>query len=588
MAITRLPRSTIEQMPQTSRGWMRFFLALSLGVCLVCAILQLRQAFAGAYVVQDDARQHVFWMRRFVDPELFPGDLIADYYQSAAPPAYAAVYRGVAALGIDPIVFSKILPPILGIISTLYCFAVTLELFPVPMAGFFAALFLNQNFWSTDDLASGTARAFFYPLVLAFFYYLVRGKMLPTLGAIALQGLFYPPAIFTAAGVLVLRLFRWQPGRLGLSSQRRDYWISGLGLLVAGVSLLPVVLDNSSFGPTVSLSQALTMPEFGDAGRTRFFLTNWREFWFSAPRSGLLPSDWMYLPDWFMPPQFWLSLLLPGLLLLPRQVPLARQLRSQSWLLVQVLLGSLGMFFLAHGVLFRLYLPSRYSQHNFRILAAISGGIALVMLVNGLVSGSQRFVSQPLKRILGLGVAALLIGGTMVYPALRPLVGFTFPDLNYYRGEYPGLYQFLANQPRDSVIASLAEEADFVPTFAQRSVLVAEEYALPYEKGYYRQIRQRVNDLITAQYSPDPAVLERIIRQYGIDFWLIERDAFIAESLQGNEWLMQYQPAIENAIQTLKSENRPALVEKANQCIAWQEKDLQLLQASCLIHPTIP
>jgi len=53
-------------------------------------------------MVQDDARQHVFWMQRFLDPALFPRDLIADYFQSVAPAGYTAIYQMMAGVGINP------------------------------------------------------------------------------------------------------------------------------------------------------------------------------------------------------------------------------------------------------------------------------------------------------------------------------------------------------------------------------------------------------------------------------------------------------------------------------------------------------
>ena len=47
--------------------------------------LAIAQAFNGDYIVQDDARQYVFWMQRWQDPDLFTNDLIADYFSSLAP-----------------------------------------------------------------------------------------------------------------------------------------------------------------------------------------------------------------------------------------------------------------------------------------------------------------------------------------------------------------------------------------------------------------------------------------------------------------------------------------------------------------------
>ena len=57
---------------------MIFWFSLSLTFAAIYGILALKQAFSAEYDVQDDARQHVFWMRRFLDTDLFPKDFKAD------------------------------------------------------------------------------------------------------------------------------------------------------------------------------------------------------------------------------------------------------------------------------------------------------------------------------------------------------------------------------------------------------------------------------------------------------------------------------------------------------------------------------
>ena len=150
---------------------MIFWLSLSLTFAAIYSILALKRAFSGEYVVQDDARQHVFWMRRFLDADLFPNDLIANYFQSIAPPGYSTVYQIPAFVGIDPLVLSKLLPLVLGLLTTIYCFGVCVQLLPVPITGFIGALLLNQNLWMQDGLISATPKAFLYPLFLSFLYY---------------------------------------------------------------------------------------------------------------------------------------------------------------------------------------------------------------------------------------------------------------------------------------------------------------------------------------------------------------------------------------------------------------------------------
>ncbi|MGJ3254530.1 MAG: hypothetical protein ACFE0J_25860, partial [Elainellaceae cyanobacterium] len=79
-----IPWGWIQPVPST-RTALVFWFCLSLTFAAIYSLLALQQAFSADYVVQDDARQHVFWMQRFLNPDLFPDDLIADYFQSVAP-----------------------------------------------------------------------------------------------------------------------------------------------------------------------------------------------------------------------------------------------------------------------------------------------------------------------------------------------------------------------------------------------------------------------------------------------------------------------------------------------------------------------
>ena len=169
MSIARLHKFLATPIKNESSPNLTFWLSLSLTFSVIYSLLALREAFGSAYVVQDDARQHVFWMLRFIDPELFPHNLIADYFQSVAPAGYSIIYQIAAAVGFNPFGFNKLLPLVLGLLTTAYCFGVCLQMLPIPSAGFIATLLLNQNLWNDDELVSGTPRAFVYGLLMSFF-----------------------------------------------------------------------------------------------------------------------------------------------------------------------------------------------------------------------------------------------------------------------------------------------------------------------------------------------------------------------------------------------------------------------------------
>jgi hypothetical protein len=582
---------------ETSRSQIIFWFCLSLTCAATFGLVGLQKAFSSEYVVQDDARQHVFWMQRFSDPELFPKDLIADYFQSIAQPGYKAIYQLAAATGIDPMVFNKLLPIVLGLIATGYCFAICLQLLPVPAAGFVSTLLLNQSLWLKDDLVSGTARAFVYPLFLAFLYYLLRRSLLPCLVALALQGLFYPSAILISAGILVVRGVRWERGRLRLSSDSRDYLFCATGLGVTLLVLLPLILESSKFGPATTVAEARTMPEFADEGRSRFFLNSPFEFWLYADRSGFFPYEWSRLPYFYFPLLLLsLGVLLPYELRHPSRFPLVRQITNNISVLSQIALVSLGLYLAAHALLFKLYLPSRYTQYSIRILTALAGAIAAIVLLDAIFlwAGKGTHPQQPRRQIWGLALTALIGVALVFYPVLLQLTGSFLPSANsYVVGQLPEVYKFFLEQPKDTLIASLVLQTNELPTFTKRSILVSREHALPYHKGYYTQIRQRAMDLIDAQYSPDFNQVQRFIQKYGVDFWIVER-AYLAAYLSknptkqqpppelDNQWLNQF-PATAEARRRWEQGSVPALATVAERCSVLQAKNLVVLKATCII-----
>ncbi|WP_432810614.1 hypothetical protein [Pantanalinema sp. GBBB05] len=562
----------ISPSSQSSKSRTIFWFSLSLTFAAIYSLLALQLAFTNDYIVQDDARQHIFWMRRFLDPNLFPNDWIADYFQSVAPAGYTNLYRVMAWLGIDPIVLGKLLPLGLSLITTAYGFGVVMEMLPIPIAGFITTLLLNQNLWMRDGYASATPRAFLYPIFLAFLYYLLRRSLWGCLGTIALQILFYPAYGLVAAGMLPLRLVQWQAGKLRWSSNRRDYYICVAGFGLALVMMLLYLATVSRFAPTITASEAKALPDFVSGGRASFFRQNPVKFWLTGSRSGLLPRSL------FTPVTLCMGFLLPGLLYFPKQFPLVKQLR-QVTLIPQLLLVGTGWFFVAHAVLFKLHLPSRYTGYTFLLAIVLAAGIVLTLILDAVYQSMQ--VAQPghkLKSSLAITIITLITSSLLFYPSIAK----SFPVTGYLTGKEPELYQFFAKQPKDIVIASLSPEVNNLPTFSQRSILIGSEYAVPYHVGYYQEFRQRASNLIRAQYSPDLTRVKQFIQQYSIDFWLLEPESFNFKYLTKNSWIKQYQPAADEAANSLEQGNPPVLEQMVKCCLVLNLDRFSVIDTRCI------
>ncbi|MDE5098718.1 MAG: hypothetical protein O4861_10405, partial [Trichodesmium sp. St16_bin4-tuft] len=324
----------------------------------------------------------------------------------------------------------------------------------------------------------------------------------------------------------------------------------------------------------ISREAAMKLREFYPNGRSTFFHVHPKDFWLTGKRSGMFPKSL------FTPATQCAGLVLPFLLSFGSAFPLIKNITSRIWLLVHLLLSSLGMFFIAHVLLFRLHLPSRYTGLSFRIIIALATAIALTLIIDALFNWAKNIHKFPVafRGIISLSLIGLILASLVLYPSFVK----GFPLVKYKVGRATYLYDFFQEQPKDILIASLEEEANLLPTFAQRSILLGREYAIPYQVGYYSQFRERTIDLIVAQYSSDLTDVKDFIQKYGIDFWMVHRGAFTPEYVEDNSWLMQYKFAQE-AVTFLQLGNIPALATTISNCVVFQSDSLFVLDANCIL-----
>jgi hypothetical protein len=529
-------------------------LVISLLVPLYFAGLTGLYQLSHPYIVQDDARQHVVFLQRLLDPAAFPQDLIADYFTAMAPAGYKALYGAAASLGVPPLMFARLLPVVLSLLSTYFLYSAATLLWPVALNGVLTSLIFNQQIWLNDDLVSATPRAFVYPIFTAFLYYLLRGALIPCLLTLLLQGLFFPQLLLVQVLMLALGL----AGPFASSqSDRKSLLFLGAGLPVAGLVLLPYLLSASAFGPVITAAQMRTMPEYGLGGRNEYFGVTPLAFW-------LLGNSGLRIP------------VFPTIVLTGFGLPFLRLRRQQLQILARLGLASLLLYGLAHLLLLRLHFPSRYTYHSFVIGLSMAAGVVLSW---GLGQGWQRLrprlgqLAKPEK--LGLGLTAVVASVVIAVPAVPALfVRFQGWEI----GDQIALYDYLKQQSQPRV-ASLAGAANSLPAFTGASVLVGREFALPHHPAYYQQFIQRTADLIQAQYGASPAQLANFIQTYRITHVLLDRDAFVPDYLQRQDWLFHsvLQPVVVNT-----PNSAPLLPTLMSDCEAVSTAELVLLDAACL------
>ena len=553
----------------TRRQWS-VGLGISLFFAFIYGYLAMQKGFSSNYVIQDDARHYLFWMERFQDAGAFPNDLIADYLQSIAPAGYKLLYRIASYCQLQPDWLAKVMPMVLGMIAAGYYYALTLELFPVPAAGVMASVMLSQHLWCNDDVVSASPRAFIYPLLIPLLFYFVRQQWGRSLVFLGLLALFYPPLAVVAATLYVAHAVDWSalPAkwyRPWATIYRGRFKIAIAAIFLAIVCILPTYLLARQFGPVVTMAQAHAIPEFQPTGRHSFFREGISRYWLVIfGGHGAILKRTIFTP----------VTLAGALFLIPMQrhkrFSALEAVRPTIHVFTKLTLVGLVWFVAAYAQAFRLHMPGRYTSHCIMLAVPVLAAIAWTSL---LASICQR------RRKAATPIAVLLIVVPMFF--YYPLLLRNFPKTLYMTGHEGPIYKYLQTQPKDTLVASIDYEADNIPVFGKRSILVAPEYATPFHLGYYQQIRQRAADLLKAHYTSDKATLQSFSDTYGVDFWLIHKAAFVHGYLEHHDYWVNNYPSLTQTV--VEQQTRSVLQTNVNACTVVETERFWLASSPCVL-----
>ncbi|HTE60557.1 MAG TPA: hypothetical protein VK631_09420, partial [Solirubrobacteraceae bacterium] len=367
----------------------RFDSVAALGACTVVAVL-VTWRLLQPNVYSDDAFVHQYWMWHWKDSQLFNDSLTAALRESERyPHGYQALFW-LASHVADPIAFGEWVGVALMALSGWLVFLIVREHTAWrPAAWIAAALFLALT--DIHRFHGGFPRGFVHPIVLL--TVLLAVKRRPLIAALVAGGgaLFYPPAALLAVGVLIVSAVRWTDRRPRLDARHAAFAL--LALAVAGLGVLGPQIISGASPHVFSAAQARMYPEFGEHGPLHFFLPSTIGY-LRQNRSGFdLRTSGSIL-------------VLAGLALLLVRPANFRLLRTEVLALPVV---SLGAYAVAQAVLFKLYLPHRYT-YPLVAFFAIAVGVAIRPTWAALWERPR-----PRLRAFALLAAPLAITGLAVY-----------------------------------------------------------------------------------------------------------------------------------------------------------------------------
>jgi len=479
-------------------------------LCLALVCLGQSSRYFTVYLINDDIYdrdlpQHVWWMERFVDPQIYPNDPIANFYAQPvfAPAGYQLLYW-IFTHVTSPQRISEVIPFVLMGLVTVLAWAIGFRVGGGShLAGLAAAIYVIADNLFLRRMYGGFPRTFALPLLMLGLWAMLDRRMI-LLGATMLLGsLLYPPSNITLGACVALsegvRLFRSR--RL----PKNWIWAAALGCVAVGIMLwIKSHAMPAEFGPQTTGAQAREMVEFTYGGRTPFFSDKWEDFWFIGIRTGYGIS-----PD---------KLLSIGLAILVTCLLFRRLLPLELWAL---LISATALFFIAHATLFTLYLPSRITLYVIPIFKMIWIA-ALTARVSALLwraLPALRLIYPMLARPAPL----LAIGLTCAcFAAGRAFYLYSDRSPPNWPKDQLATYAFLKTLPADALIAAHPFSADHIPIGSKRSVLASDVVLLPYYQGYYKLMQERINAELAATYATDWSAVDALAERFGVDVFVLD------------------------------------------------------------------
>ncbi len=513
-------------------------------------VLSVQQkALTSKYFFHDDCNQYTFSYYKLNDPQLFQDDILSEFALRYNTKGVIFVYALFGKI-IDPLLLSKILPFILTFLAAFYAFLIGEKTDSIEV-GFLAAVLFIMHSWTLSCFSGGHARAFAFPLLLSFIFYLIKKKHLMLSIILILQIFIYPPVAVVSMLTIFLLFFLPLLWTKNYHRDVREVKFLGILLLLAFFLLCGLYLFPDDFlGPLFGFEEIIDMPEFYSGGRVPHFIHS-----LSVLRKHGVAENIIGLPPYAFPTWILLCVSMVGfVLVLIKKIKINRVVGAAG-------LSGIILYFMAWLVFFYLFSPGRYLRY--------APFIYLIFLSAATLNYILEWISHRRVKLLLLTIVIALTYGS-----------FLNGNVEYY-GKH-GLYDFLSSLPKDSMIAGHPKEMDEIPLLCKRKVFVQRELSLPYYKTYYEEISRRTNDFFKLYYSSDKDEIKSICHVCGIDYVVVKKEHFIDWYLAGGVFYLS--PFNASIIQTVKSNFQKGfyLANISKEHLVYEDVDYMVLKVDDL------
>lgn len=471
------------------------------------------------FVVNDDVRQQLFWMRSWIDPQLYsPRDILTQFSAQYVSWGVRGLYRLFALFRGDPLIVSKFVAGALYTLMGGAIFGLARRIVGGGSLGRHIGFAALAVFWLhpyfLHNISGGLARAFAGPLLVCLLWAWTADRGRLALLCLVLEALFIPYIFALCAGAFGLAwLWDMTHGKQKALPAGASTINIAAAFAVGGAVTLAfnLALTAAGFGPLISKANMVGRVIFTDAGRLDIF-----------PTPSLFKLALLSPLEKLMPFQVWgpalggVAAVCFGILLLVtvRKAPWRKAARNSASI-AAIVAASLLLYWVSSLVLLKLFLPERYIEYSVHILWCLALGIPLGAATARLATGRNWRVAGAVL-VLTL---AMLAGARLQGEGL------------YHYEEYAPLYEAVRRTDKDAVIAGHPSLMDDVLTFGRRRVYATFETSQPWCVGLWDKVEPRLYKIFGAYYSDDAEAIIRMCQEEGIDYLVVDDRNYSPEFL---------------------------------------------------------
>lgn len=396
---------------------------------------------------------------------------------------------------VDFVIIKKILVIIIFLVSAYFSYKLGTIIKNKKYASIFLLLF--TLFILTNNQFTGAyGKAFIYPLLVSFLYYLIKKDTLKISIIIILETFLYPPILLVSLGVFCLSIINFKKKKVDFNLDKNGiFYISLFICLILLISFLP-----KSYAKRVTLKEAVNMPEFFVEGRYPIFRGNPHSISITTP---LYLYDVGIRKPLFASPLFIIAILTIVMVFIYRKkifdVP-----KEIYFMIISAIL-----FAIISTLLFSLlYFPDRYVRNTLPLFL-------IIILSNGLY-----FLYTKYKYISYI----LIVIMTLIFIPQVKAAEIRCQDYE--------LYEFIKKLPKDSLIAGHPVDMDCIAFFGRKTPFVTDRSNDPIILSYYKLIKQRIFEFFEIYYSEDKNAVKEFCLKNKVTHIVVNKKYFSDEYLR--------------------------------------------------------